>query len=387
MLGHGPIRSRRRLRRRNSRRRSARRGAGRRAAAAVAPARRAAFRADQPTVGTDVSVLGAAADNRRCRRRRGFDAAFFAGASLALLDQILRLDPPFAGALRQRLALRAATACAALARHREDSSALRDAEHLSPNAGGNAPTSPAGRVHRLWRLFASPPLRARAPTLRTAADFLDLPGDMSFEGVADALREVVAGAETPLAAAAGASAAAMELFRDAPRASTPRFSRSGCPTSPWRNDLAGTRRFRCSPRRSRMRRRVAARQAATSRRSGLGRTPLAGAYAVAAREAFVLAGELSRRSQRCWPSSPNCGPRAPVGSSNFCLATMRSRRRPRRRRQDCRIAPAVVCSTGWSSSAPFANSPAGRIFGSMDCSVFAQSGNRFARRKRVRQGM
>ncbi|HEY8138002.1 MAG TPA: DUF1403 family protein, partial [Methylocystis sp.] len=47
------------------------------------------------------------------------DAAFRAGAGLALFDQILRLDPPFAGALRQRLALRAATACAKMARLRE----------------------------------------------------------------------------------------------------------------------------------------------------------------------------------------------------------------------------------------------------------------------------
>jgi hypothetical protein len=93
----------------------------------------------QPAVGADASS----------------DAAFLAGAGLALLDQILRADPPFAGALRQRLALRAATACAGLARHREDSSALRDAEHLSPNAGADAPTSPAGRMHRLWRLFGA----------------------------------------------------------------------------------------------------------------------------------------------------------------------------------------------------------------------------------------
>jgi hypothetical protein len=51
------------------------------------------------------------------------DAAFFAGASLALFDAILRggadvsgaamdRDPPFAGALRLRLALRAAVSCA-----------------------------------------------------------------------------------------------------------------------------------------------------------------------------------------------------------------------------------------------------------------------------------
>ena len=113
----------------------------------------------------------------------GFGAAFFAGASLALLDQILRTDPPFAGALRQRLALRAATACAALARHREDSSALRDAEHLSPNAGGNAPTSPAGRIHRLWRLFASRSSRLDAPTLRTAADLARPCGRRQLRGV------------------------------------------------------------------------------------------------------------------------------------------------------------------------------------------------------------
>jgi hypothetical protein len=60
------------------------------------------------------------------------DAAFFAGASLALLDTILRENPPFAGALRQRLALRAAAACAKMARLREDAAALRDAEHLAP---------------------------------------------------------------------------------------------------------------------------------------------------------------------------------------------------------------------------------------------------------------
>jgi hypothetical protein len=37
--------------------------------------------------------------------------------------------------------------------------------------------------------------------------------------------------------------------------------------------------------------------------------------------------------------------------------------------------------------APCANSPVGRVFDSMDCSVFAQSGKRFARRKRVKKRM
>ena len=117
--------------------------------ARVAAPRRRSRRREEPN---------AAPTNRLLQRvfptwaRPPSEPAVGADAGLALLDQILRADPPFAGALRQRLALRAATACAAMARHREDSSALRDAEHLSPNASGNAPTSPAGRIHRLWRL-------------------------------------------------------------------------------------------------------------------------------------------------------------------------------------------------------------------------------------------
>ena len=132
------------------------------------------------------------------------DAAFFAGAGLALLDQILRLEPPFAGALRQRLALRAATACAGLARHREDSSALRDAEHLSPNAGADAPTSPAGRIHRLWRGFAAPSVGFDEPSLRKAADLLELPRDLDLEALAGGLRCLFQGEKNPLAAAARA---------------------------------------------------------------------------------------------------------------------------------------------------------------------------------------
>jgi hypothetical protein len=242
----------------------------------------------QPAVGGDASS----------------DAAFRAGAGLALLDQILRPEPAFAGALRQRLALRAATACAALARHREDSAALRDAEHLSPNAGGNAPTSPAGRVHRLWRLFARGPTPLDASTLRTAADFLDLPADISFEGVAGALRDIVAGAETPLAAAAGASAAAMKLLTDAPRVDAEIFAL-------WLSDLALARRLDWDAPVPLLATAIAH---PSSRRGPSGKRPrpgdpdwvdaVAGAYAMAAREAFALAGELSRRSQSLLAAQP-----------------------------------------------------------------------------------
>jgi hypothetical protein len=234
----------------------------------------------------------------------GADAAFRAGASLALLDQILRFDPPFAGALRQRLALRAATACAALARHREDSSALRDAEHLSPNTGGNAPTSPAGRAHRLWRGFAARSSRLDAPTLRIAADFLDFPGDISFEGVADALRDVVAGAEHPLAAAVGASAAAMKLFCGAPPLDVEIFAL-------WLSDLALAQRLGWDAPVPLLATTITH---ASVRRGPSGKRPrpgdpdwadaLAGAYAMAAQEAYALAGELARRSQKLFAVQP-----------------------------------------------------------------------------------
>ncbi len=72
------------------------------------------------------------------------EPAFFAGASLALLDASLRENPPFAGALRQRLALRAAAACVKMARLREDAAALRDAEHLAP--GRRRPASPGAFI-------------------------------------------------------------------------------------------------------------------------------------------------------------------------------------------------------------------------------------------------
>jgi hypothetical protein len=234
----------------------------------------------------------------------GFEAAFFAGAGLALLDAILRENPPFAGALRQRLALRAATACAALARHREDSAALRDAEHLSPNAGGNAPTSPAGRIHRLWRLFASRPTSLDASTLRMAGELVGLADEKNFDGLAAALRDIVAGAEHPLAAAAGASAAAMKLFRDAPSVDAEIFSY-------WAADLALARRLGWDAPVPLLATAIAH---PSLRRGAAGKRPrpgdadwveaVAGGYAMAAQEAFVLTGQLSRRSQVLLAAQP-----------------------------------------------------------------------------------
>ena len=130
------------------------------------PPRRCAIPAKSPGNPAACRVgRGCAGGARRSHATRSFSPA----PALALLDQILRapasaggVEPVFAGALRQRLALKAAATCARLARLREDEAALRDAEHLS---GVGVETSPAGRVHRLWRLFASRAVKFDAATL------------------------------------------------------------------------------------------------------------------------------------------------------------------------------------------------------------------------------
>jgi hypothetical protein len=134
-------------------------------------------------------------------------AAFSAGAGLALFDVMLRggpdgAEPDFVGCLRQRLALKSAESCATLSRLREDAAALRDAEHLS----GGGETSPAGRLHRVFRLYASLPARLDS-ALSRAIGLLGLNEAID----ASALAEAATTAPDPLAAAARASAAAMKL--------------------------------------------------------------------------------------------------------------------------------------------------------------------------------
>jgi hypothetical protein len=147
-------------------------------------------------------------------------------------------------------------------------------------------------------------LRLDAPTLRTAADFLDLTADIGFEGVAAALRDIVAGAEHPLAAAAGASAAAMELFRDAPAVDAEIFAL-------WLSDLALARRLGWDAPVPLLATAIAH---ASSRRGAGNKRPrpgdpdwvdaVTGAYAMAARDALALAGELSRRSRARLAAAP-----------------------------------------------------------------------------------
>ena len=147
-------------------------------------------------------------------------------------------------------------------------------------------------------------MRLDAPTLRTAADILDLSHGASFEGFVDALRDFVAGAEHPLAAAANASAAAMKCFDDAPFVDAKIFVL-------WLADLALAQRLGWDAPIPLLATAIAH---ASLRRGGAGKRPrpgepdwviaVAGAYAMAAQEALALASELSRSSGKLLAAQP-----------------------------------------------------------------------------------
>jgi len=244
-------------------------------------------------------------------------AAFLAGANLLALDQILRSgadvscagencrhdggEPCFDGVLRQRLALKAAATCARLARLREDEAALRDAEHLS---GVGVETSPAGRVHRLFRLFASRAVKFDAQTLSAAAEHIGAQGAMDAHGLADALREIVTSANDPLAAAAGVSAAAMHDLAAVPSIDAEIFGL-------WLADAALAQKLGWKAPLPLLATAIAH---PSLRKDRDGRRPrsadgdwsnaLASAYALAACEAIDLAGALSRQTKKLFDAAP-----------------------------------------------------------------------------------
>ncbi|MCQ4191500.1 DUF1403 family protein [Methylocystis suflitae] len=233
-------------------------------------------------------------------------AAFLAGANLLALDQILRSgddggEPVYVGALRQRLALKAAATCARLARLREDDAALRDAEHLS---GAGVDTSPAGRVHRLWRLFVTRPVKFDATTLSVAIEYLEAQDVLDVRELADALRDVMASANDPLAAAAGVSAAAMYHLPAVPAIDAEIFAL-------WLADAALAQKLGWQAPVALLATVIAH---PTLRREPNGRRPrpddrdwsnaLASAYALAAGEAMDLAAALSRQTQKLLDAAP-----------------------------------------------------------------------------------
>jgi len=130
------------------------------------------------------------------------EAAFRAGAALAMLDCRARAGVPFAGAWRRRLALKAAAASARIARRGEDEATLRDAFFL--RHGGDDP-GPAGRMLVAWRgLDRSAPLSDDA--VFHVAETLQLKVD-------DALRAAIADVQHLAASAQAAPFAAAQAAR------------------------------------------------------------------------------------------------------------------------------------------------------------------------------
>jgi hypothetical protein len=128
------------------------------------------------------------------------DAAFFAGAALNSLDNLVRSEPVWAGVWRQRQALRCAVAAVRLAGRSEDETALRDAWVLRPAADD---PGPAGSILAAWRQLAARPPVAVVARLTEVVELLGLRWEPAFAeipGEIDALAR--SGRPAPFAAAA-----------------------------------------------------------------------------------------------------------------------------------------------------------------------------------------
>ncbi|WP_136620265.1 MULTISPECIES: DUF1403 family protein [Mesorhizobium] len=138
------------------------------------------------------------------------DAAFQAGAALGALDTLTGAQPAWAGAWRQRLALRCAAASMQLAGRAEDEAALRDAWHLCP---AGADPGPAGAILGAWRQLAAQPPAASVDRLEKIVDQLGLHWDGA--ALADLCKDIekVAQPGRPAPFAAAAIAARVVAMR------------------------------------------------------------------------------------------------------------------------------------------------------------------------------
>lgn len=138
------------------------------------------------------------------------DAAFRAGAALASLNTLARAQPAWAGAWRQRLALKCADVSMRLAGRAEDEADLRDAWHLCP---AGADPGPAGAVFGAWRQLALQPPVATPDGLEKIVDQLGLHWDRA--ALADLCTEIEeeAGSQRPAPFAAAAIASRVVAMR------------------------------------------------------------------------------------------------------------------------------------------------------------------------------
>lgn len=128
------------------------------------------------------------------------EAAFLAGAALNSFDNLVRAEPAWGGAWRQRLALRCTAAAMPLVGRSEDEAALRDAWHLRSDG---ADPGPAGTILAAWKRLANHSPGLTQESLRSTVALLGLRWSDELSSLIDRF-EVVArsGAPAPLAAAA-----------------------------------------------------------------------------------------------------------------------------------------------------------------------------------------
>jgi hypothetical protein len=137
------------------------------------------------------------------------DPLFAAGAAPALLDGHLRCDPPAAGTLRARLALKSAAASAKTLRLNADAAALRDLRFAVGDTLG-----PAANLLSLWRDLAGRPPSLEPSRLADAAARLDLAladANSLAQSLSNSSR-----AGDPVSAAAKAAAGVFSALPDAP---------------------------------------------------------------------------------------------------------------------------------------------------------------------------
>ena len=224
------------------------------------------------------------------------EAAFMAGSALNSLDNLVRSDLPWAGAWRQRLALKCAAAAVALAGRTETEAQLRDAWHLRQPG---AEPGPAGNIFAAWRRMAARSTVVDAAALRAVVDLLGLRWSEDLAALPERLDDIVrTGRPAPLVAAASVT----EVQRCRPEASLLGW---------WLADQALARRMRWPVAVPLLM--VQARGPAFRSLSDRGRIRPGGegferavcvALALAAAEACHIAGELASRAARLTAATP-----------------------------------------------------------------------------------
>jgi hypothetical protein len=112
------------------------------------------------------------------------DAAFAAGIALKSLDDLIRVDPPWLGCWRDRLALKSAAVAARIVGRAEEENAIRDAVLLT--VAGDDP-GPAGKLFLATRMLTR---RSGPVTTSFVKDIADLSG-LRWDGGLASIPDIV----------------------------------------------------------------------------------------------------------------------------------------------------------------------------------------------------